>query len=308
MSTLDTLQKLLPIKSNPGREQDMFDAVKEMFVSLGFKQVPLPLFTVNYQVHRSVANTNGTFFQRKTPNLGLHFQGASNQPHYLFNAHLDHYFTEEITRKPVLSENWLSSDGKNILSADCKAGIALIFQFVALLLQKETPPSIDLLFDTCEEDGLIGITEFVQEKHYHLMPFWESYKKNRPVYSYSFDGEGFFDAMSFYVNKPTSIFLCKYLMASKPRPAEILDVVKGAIKLRKLKKSEKTLLATVQHDSLEVSQIRMLKFGASFVILNKIIPTVLIPIGVVAQHTSAERIYLPWLKTVESWFHQFVRN
>jgi hypothetical protein len=305
---LKTLQRLLPIKSNPGREQVMFDTVRDMFLPLGFQQIHLPLVTTKYQVHQSVATTNGDLLERRVPNLGLHFQGHPDRPHYVFNAHLDHYFTETSTITPVIDGDWLRSDGKNILSADCKAGIAIIFEIVQHLLAQKMPASIDLLFDTCEEDGVIGITEFVQYKHHHLMPFWESYKKNRPVHCYSFDGEGFFKDMSVYVNRPHSLFLCKYLM-TPDEPSEILDVTKGTIKSRKLKKNERSLVATIKKICpLDPYRIKSLKFGASFIILNKVIPTVLVPTGVVAQHTKDERLYLPWLDTVLHWFKSLNRT
>jgi hypothetical protein len=101
--------------------------------------------------------------------------------------------------------------------------------------------------------------------------------------------------MKLCVNRPSGLFLCKYL-ANKE---QIFDINKGELKARKLRKVERYLINTISNVcNVEQASLRVEKFGASFVILNKAIPIVLVPMGIYNQHTKDEILYVPWLETI----------
>ena len=133
-------KELLPIFSNPGNEQDMFDFVKQKFIDIGFVDNKLPLLQREYQIHHRIGGDN-TVYSRRVPNLGLSFVGHVEQPTYFFNAHLDHYFSGNITTNYLQDGDWLISDGKNLLGADCKMGIAIIYAWAKRMLANSEPLS-----------------------------------------------------------------------------------------------------------------------------------------------------------------------
>ena len=304
---LNCLDYLLPIFSNPGREEAMYDFVRKMFMDIGFEDVGLKLIRNKYQIHKMVIRNNDeSQYERHVPNLGLSYKGDETKPHLVFNAHLDHYFAGDITRKRIVDGDWLLSDGVNILGADCKAGIALIYVIVKQLLKNPSPPSIDIVFDACEEAGLIGMIEFYEEKQYHSMPFWDRYKKGKTVYCYCFDGlyrEEIGKQLLVYVNRASAAFISKYLMNQGAN--KICDVVNDSIRWRNMSKKEKLLVSSLKDaNSLSHDKILVEKYGSGLIILSKIIPTLMFPMGFVDCHTNKEKLYLPYLGVIASVFEK----
>lgn len=303
-NVLLNFEKLLPIFSNPGKEQDMFFYVKRMFGDLGFVDQGLPLLRTEYQIHHKIGG-DGAVYARQVPNLGLSYNGDPEQPTYFFNAHLDHYFVSGITEKMLYDGEWLISDGKNILAADCKMGIALIYAWVTRMLSWEKVPNIDILFDTCEEPGLVGMNEFVEERLYVDMPFYKKYQAGKQVLAYSVDGgwtSEIGDRNYCYLTRPGALALSQYLCNNEQNKVCVVEGNK--IRWRNLKKRDKALIASLHEvgQGVDVANIEVLRFGASFVLLNKVMPCVLLPVGFEKHHTSQERYWLPYLNIHEKKF------
>jgi tripeptide aminopeptidase len=79
-----------------------------------------------------------------------------NAPSIFFSAHFD---TVEPTPglEPIIDEDTIRSDGKTIVGADDKCGVAAIVEAMYLLEEEEIPHGdIQLLLTICEEIGLVG--------------------------------------------------------------------------------------------------------------------------------------------------------
>ena len=103
------------------------------------------------QIDRSASQTGSN-----TGNLIGHLPGKSNQAPILFSAHMD---TVEPGRgiRPVYADGFFSSAGDTVLGADDKSAIAILLEALTVLTASGTPhASIDLVFSTCEEIGLLG--------------------------------------------------------------------------------------------------------------------------------------------------------
>lgn len=95
----------------------------------------------------------------------------------LFSAHMD---TVQPTPhlEPVVEGDVIRSDGRSILGADDKAGIAAILEGMRLVLESGGPrPVVEVVFTVCEEVGLLGAL--------HMDPTWVK----SPV-AFILDGEG----------------------------------------------------------------------------------------------------------------------
>lgn len=302
---LDCFADLLPILANPGDELEIRDFVKGLFVSLGFHEVELPLVDTAYQVNHRIGG-DGTAYRRRAPNLGLSLEGNPNQPTYVFNAHLDHYFAGNITKKLMQEGDWIVSDGNNILGADCKIGIAIIYAWVRRLIAGGADPSINLVFDTCEEAGCIGMLEFVNHNQYRRMPFYDHYKAGRSVQCFSVDGlweEAWGKELRLFITRNNAIALSQYLMGNKT--GRFCAVEGEKIRWRSLSKKDKQLIKTlgvVCADLDNLEQFRVMKYGAGFVLLSKIIPCILIPAGFIECHTRREKFWVPYLDVMDRLF------
>lgn len=302
---LACFDKLLPIYSNPGYEQDMYATARELFVELGFVDYNLPLLVREYQIHHRLTKNDRAIYSRKVPNLGLGFVGDDRQPTYFFNAHLDHYFSGAVTTRMMYDGEWLISDGKNLLAADCKMGIAIIYAWVKRMLSWDVVPNIEILFDTCEEPGLVGANEFVEHKMYQDMSFFKNYRNGKSVYAYSLDGawsENIGNKNHCYVTRAFALSISQYL--NKNIANKICAVEGDKIYWRNLKKKEKSSVACLENvcPGLDLNSVEVFKFGAAFVLLNKVIPCVMLPVGFVDYHTKNERYWLPYLNVHEKKF------
>lgn len=77
-------------------------------------------------------------------------------PRLLINAHVDTVGPGEKI-KVIEKNGYLTSDGKTILGADNKAGVAAILEILRVLKEKKLPhPPLTVIFTVAEEIGLIG--------------------------------------------------------------------------------------------------------------------------------------------------------
>jgi len=91
-----------------------------------------------------------------TGNLIARINGNREKSPLLFSAHMD---TVEPGRgiKPILKDGRITSDGTTILGADDKSAIAILLEMLRVLKDSGKPhPSMELVFSTCEEIGLVG--------------------------------------------------------------------------------------------------------------------------------------------------------
>jgi tripeptide aminopeptidase len=78
------------------------------------------------------------------------------EPRLLLNAHLDTVSPGENVR-PLQKDGYLTSDGKTILGADDKAGVAVILEILRVLKEKKLPhPPLLVILTVAEEIGLVG--------------------------------------------------------------------------------------------------------------------------------------------------------
>ena len=85
----------------------------------------------------------------------------------LLNAHMDRV-PPGLGHRPVLRDGILYSDGTTNLGADDAAGIAIILEVLARLVEQDLPhPPIVAVFTVQEEAGLCGATKFDPEP-YHV--------------------------------------------------------------------------------------------------------------------------------------------
>ncbi|MFA5839402.1 MAG: M20/M25/M40 family metallo-hydrolase [Candidatus Margulisiibacteriota bacterium] len=77
-------------------------------------------------------------------------------PRLLLNAHVD-TVSPGIGVKPVERKGYIYSDGKTVLGADNKAGVAAILEVLKVLHEKRlNHPPLQIIFTVCEEMGLFG--------------------------------------------------------------------------------------------------------------------------------------------------------
>ena len=98
----------------------------------------------------------GDHIQGNTGNLIAHFRGTIDSAPFLLSAHMDTVGPADNVR-PVVHPDRVTSDGKTILGADCKAGIAIILETIKVLQDNNVPrPPIDAVFTISEELALMG--------------------------------------------------------------------------------------------------------------------------------------------------------
>lgn len=78
------------------------------------------------------------------------------RPRILLNAHLDTVSPGKNIR-PIERKGYIFSDGRTVLGADNKAGIAVILEILRILKQKKlSHPPLRIIFTVAEEIGLLG--------------------------------------------------------------------------------------------------------------------------------------------------------
>ncbi len=90
-------------------------------------------------------------------NLYAHLDATEkNKPSILLNAHID-TVVHKSKIIPIIKNGIIKSDGKTILGADCKAGVAAILEVVRnIKSEKFSHGDIKICFTVAEELGLVG--------------------------------------------------------------------------------------------------------------------------------------------------------
>lgn len=92
------------------------------------------------------------------------FKGKSPAPPVMLSAHLD-TVTPTKGIRIVRTETEIKTDGTTILGADDKAGIAIIFEAIKTLQERNLPyPPLEVVFTIREEKGLLGAKVFDKAK------------------------------------------------------------------------------------------------------------------------------------------------
>lgn len=132
---------LLTIESPSKKEDKIAYYLANIFEALGYK-----CFFDN-----SSENTGS-----EVGNLVVKIPGTVSSPPIFFCAHLDTVGPWENPK--IIFENGIyRSDGRTILGADDKSGIAILVEVAKVLKENIFPyPPIELVFTTCEEIGLLG--------------------------------------------------------------------------------------------------------------------------------------------------------
>ena len=103
-----------------------------------------------------VVDNAGEKIGSDTGNLIAKFEGNTQAPPLLLNAHMD---TVEPGRgvTSVLKDGVFTSDGTTILGADDKSAIAIIIETIRVIQENDLPYGpLELVFTICEEVGLQG--------------------------------------------------------------------------------------------------------------------------------------------------------
>ncbi len=89
-------------------------------------------------------------------NLIVRVQGDPGKKTILLMAHMD-TAVPGLGINPIRHEDRITSDGKTVLGADDKAGIAGLLQMLRVLKREsDNHPPIEVVFTVCEEAGLLG--------------------------------------------------------------------------------------------------------------------------------------------------------
>ncbi len=96
-----------------------------------------------------------------TGNLLIKVKGSDPDiPGVILSAHMDTISSTKFLN-PIISDNKITSDGKTILGADNRLGIAIIFEVVRSLRENNARfGDIEIVLSVCEEIGLMGIKSF----------------------------------------------------------------------------------------------------------------------------------------------------
>ena len=128
---VETLIDLIRIDSPTGEEDEIDQEVSSRLDALGFN--------VRHDAYKNLI-------------ASLEGQGEP----VLLSAHLD---TVEPGRgiRPLLDGDVLRSDGSTILGGDCKAGVAIVLEALATVVESERPHlPVEVVFSRAEEGGLNG--------------------------------------------------------------------------------------------------------------------------------------------------------
>lgn len=134
--------EMAQIESGSENEAAMCAFVAQQLRELGAETVIVD------EASKHIGGTGGNVLAR--------FKGTVNAPPLLLNAHVDTvYSTEGI--QIIRNADEIHTDGKTILGADNKAGVAIILEVVRTLKERNLPhPPLEVLFTIREEKGLLG--------------------------------------------------------------------------------------------------------------------------------------------------------
>lgn len=132
---------LLTIESPSKREGKLAYYLADLFEALGF-----PSF-----FDKSGENTGS-----EVGNLIVKIPGKLKAPPLMFCAHLDTVGPCEDV-EVIEEDGIIKSNGKTILGADDKAGVAVLIEIARIIRESDLAfPPVELVFTTCEEIGLLG--------------------------------------------------------------------------------------------------------------------------------------------------------
>lgn len=100
-------------------------------------------------------DSSGRKNQSDTGNVIAEIQGDG--PGLLFVAHMDTVEPGNRPVKPVVRNGIVRSDGKSILGADNKAGVAPLISALGEIAKMERRPRVTAVFSTREEEGIMGV-------------------------------------------------------------------------------------------------------------------------------------------------------
>ncbi|MDR0646032.1 MAG: M20/M25/M40 family metallo-hydrolase, partial [Elusimicrobiota bacterium] len=109
-------------------------------------------------------NAGKTFKTNAKGNVIASFGGDIKSAPFVLIAHLDSVKPCKGV-KPIVKNGKVTSDGSTILSADDRAGIAIILEVLKTLKEnKISHPPIEVLFTLCEESGMYGAKGLDEKK------------------------------------------------------------------------------------------------------------------------------------------------
>lgn len=142
INVVDEFLKLVSINSPSKFEGELADYLKNRLKELGAEVME---------------DDSGALTGSNTGNIYAKYPGNADGPSILLAAHMDTIVSTE-GMIPQIRNQIIYSDGKTILGADDKAGIAVILAVISRLGQQGLPHGpIEILFTVQEEVGLIGI-------------------------------------------------------------------------------------------------------------------------------------------------------
>jgi putative aminopeptidase FrvX len=105
-------------------------------------------------------------------NVFARFKGTVDAPPLLLSAHLD-TVSPTTSIQIVRTENEIKTDGRTILGADNKAGVAIILEVLQTLQERHLPhPPLEVVFSIREEKGLLGAKAFDASQLRHATGWW----------------------------------------------------------------------------------------------------------------------------------------
>ncbi|NVN92039.1 MAG: M20/M25/M40 family metallo-hydrolase [Desulfuromonadales bacterium] len=140
-----TFMELCSIDSEPTRERQMADNVRERLEKLGF----------------SVSEDGvGDMIGGNAGNLVARLDGSEAGAPLLFSCHLDRV-VPGVGVKPRIEGDFIVSDGTTVLGADDAAGLAALLEGVATLRERGIPhPPLEIVLSVAEELALVGSRHF----------------------------------------------------------------------------------------------------------------------------------------------------
>jgi tripeptide aminopeptidase len=138
--------QLVQIESGSENEAEICAFVAEKLRQLGAESVLID------DASKQLGGTGGNVFAR--------FKGTVTAPPLLLNAHLD-TVSPTTGIQIIRTENEIRTNGRTILGADNKAGVAIILEVLQTLKERNLPhPPLEIMFSIREEKGLLGAKVF----------------------------------------------------------------------------------------------------------------------------------------------------
>ncbi len=138
--------QLVQIDSGSQNEAEICAFVAERLRQLGADSVEMD------NASKQLGGTGGNVFAR--------FKGTVDAPPLLLNAHLD-TVAPTTGIQIVRTKEEIRTDGRTILGADDKAGVAIILEVLQTLRERNLPhPPLEVVFTIREEKGLLGALAF----------------------------------------------------------------------------------------------------------------------------------------------------